>query len=431
MANLKLNLVIDNKTAKHIADNFDLSAYNDSKYTLFPGFFDVHVHLREPGFSYKETILTGTNACARGGYTAVCSMPNLNPVPDCAKNLKVQTDIIKKDAVISVYPYGAITVGEKGETLSDLENMTDAIAFSDDGKGVQSDELMLKAMLKAKSLGKMIVAHCEVNELLKGGYIHDGEYAKLHGHKGICSQSEYQQIARDIELVKKTGVKYHVCHISTKESVDIIRKAKAQGVDITCETAPHYLVLTDMDVKEDGKFKMNPPLRSNEDRLALIEGIKDGTIDMIATDHAPHSFEEKSRGLEKSAFGITGIEIAFPIMYTYLVKTGIITLQKLIDLLVYNPRKRFGIELKNEFSIWELDKEFTVDTNEFLSKGKSTPFENVKLFGVNHLTVKDLKPIYQKENKTVKFVDKITNKPIADNEKEKVNKEKNKELIRI
>ena len=395
MNNSKLNFVMDKDTATRIAENFDFSKYFNGGFTVFPGFLDVHVHLREPGFSYKETILSGTKACARGGYTAVFSMPNLNPVPDCYNNLKVQTDIIKNSAVINVYPYGSITVGQKGEELAGLDSMVDAIAFSDDGKGVQNDNMMLNAMQKAKSLNKLIVAHCEVNELLKGGYIHDGEYAKLHNHKGICSESEYLQIARDIELVKKTGVSYHVCHISTKESVDIIRKAKLEGVDITCETAPHYLVLTDADLQEDGKFKMNPPLRAEEDRLALIEGIKDGTIDMIATDHAPHSYEEKSKGLEKSAFGIVGIETAFPVLYTHLVKTGVITLEKLVDLLVYNPRKRFNIPLGNEFSVWKLDEEFTVNPSEFLSMGKATPFENAKLCGVNYLTVINGKKVYE------------------------------------
>lgn len=395
MNNAKLKFYTNLVTATTLAEDFNLSLSSTGNYVVLPGFLDVHVHLREPGFSYKETMLSGTKACARGGYTSVCSMPNLNPVPDSVENLKVQTDIIKNSAVINVYPYGAITVGEKGETLADLDGMKDAIAFSDDGRGVQSNEMMLSAMKKAKSLNKMIVAHCEVNELLKGGYIHDGNYAKTHGHKGICSESEYLQIARDIELVKQTGVSYHVCHISTKESVDIIRKAKSEGVDITCETAPHYLVLTDKNLEEDGKFKMNPPLRSEEDRLALIEGIKDGTIDMIATDHAPHSFEEKSKGLEKSAFGVVGIETAFSVCYTYLVKTGIISLEKLIELLSTNPRKRFGL-YDTGFSVWNLDEKFIVDTKEFLSLGKATPFENYELNAVNYLTVLNGKIIYKK-----------------------------------
>lgn len=363
---------------------------------VFPAFCDVHVHLREPGFSYKETIKSGTMACARGGYTDVCSMPNLNPVPDSAEHLKAQLDIIETDAVINVHPYASITVGQKGEQLSDFENLQHAFAFSDDGRGVQNEDTMRSAMIKAKELGKIIVAHCEDNSLLFGGYIHDGEYAKAHGHKGICSESEWRPIERDLKLAKETGCKYHVCHISCKESVELIRKAKADGVDVTCETAPHYLVLTDMDIKEEGRFKMNPPLRSEDDRLALIEGIKDGTIDMIATDHAPHSNEEKSKGLEKSAFGIVGIETAFPVMYTYLVKKGIITLEKLIEIMAINPRERFGIS-QSGYTVWDLDEKFTVDTNEFLSQGKATPFENYELYGENQLTVQNDKVKYIKE----------------------------------
>jgi dihydroorotase len=355
---------------------------------IFPGFADVHVHLREPGFSYKETIKSGTLASAHGGYTAVCSMPNLNPVPDSVENLRMQLDIIEKDACIHVYPYGSITVGQMGEKLSDMDGMAkDIIAFSDDGRGVQSDEMMEEAMLKAKSLGKMIVAHCEVNDLLKGGYIHDGEYAKANGHRGICSESEWKQIERDLKLVEKTGCSYHVCHISTKESVEIIRQAKARGIDVTCETGPHYLILDDSDLQEHGRFKMNPPLRSKEDRLALIEGIKDGTIDMIATDHAPHSAEEKGRGLEKSMMGVVGIETAFPLMYTHFVETGIITLEKLIELMSINPRKRFGIGggtdegQSADFTVIDLDAEYEINPEEFYSMGKATPFEGFKVKG--------------------------------------------------
>ncbi|MBE6786874.1 MAG: dihydroorotase [Ruminococcaceae bacterium] len=363
---------------------------------VFPAFCDVHVHLREPGFSYKETIKSGTLACARGGYTDVCAMPNLNPVPDSAEHLKTQLDIIKKDAVINVHPYASITIGQQGEKLSDFDNLKHAFAFSDDGRGVQSEELMRSAMIKAKELGKVIVAHCEDNSLLFGGYIHDGEYAKLHSHKGICSESEWKPIERDIKLAKETGCKYHVCHISCKESVDLIRKAKADGVDITCETAPHYLVLTDNDLKEEGRFKMNPPLRSEADRLALIEGIKDGTIDMIATDHAPHSAEEKSKGLQKSAFGIVGIETAFPVMYTFLVKKGIITLEKLIEIMAINPRNRFGLK-QSGYTVWDLDKKFTVKSKDFLSLGKATPFENFELYGECKLTVQQNNIKYIKE----------------------------------
>ena len=380
-------LAVDNGiVVSRDAEMADIIDFNNCY--ILPGFADVHVHLREPGFSYKETIKTGTFASAHGGYTAVCSMPNLNPVPDSMEHLKVQLDIIEKDACIDVYPYGSITVGQMGDGLSDMEGMNDkVIAFSDDGRGVQSDEMMKMAMLKAKSLGKMIVAHCEVNELLNGGYIHDGEYAKIHGHRGICSESEWRQIARDIELVKETGCSYHVCHISTKESVDIIRKAKAEGVDITCETGPHYPILNDMRIKEEGRFKMNPPLRSEKDRLALIEGIKDGTIDMIATDHAPHSAEEKGKGLEKSAMGVVGIETAFPLLYTHLVLPGIITLEKLVELMSINPKKRFGIKggtnegQQADFCVVDLGSEYVINPEEFYSMGKATPFEGYKVKG--------------------------------------------------
>ena len=368
-----------------------------SKYAVFPGFCDVHVHFREPGFSYKETIESGSKASARGGYTAVCTMPNLNPVPDSVEHLDQQRKMIAEQAVIRVYPYGSISVGEKGEVLADLEGMApNCIAFSDDGKGVQSDDMMREAMLRAKALGKMIVAHCEVNELLKGGYIHDGEYAAAHGHKGICSASEYEQIARDLRLVEEIGCAYHVCHISTKESVELIRQAKARGLDVTCETGPHYLTMDDRDLQEDGRFKMNPPIRSREDKEALVAGIVDGTIDMIATDHAPHSAEEKSKGLAGSAFGVVGIETAFPVLYTHLVEKGIISLEKLIELLSTNPRKRFCLPADNDFTLWDLSKEFTVDPAEFISKGKATPFEGWKLKGECLLTVCDGKVVYKK-----------------------------------
>ena len=370
--------------------------FNSSKYHIFPGFCDVHVHFREPGFSYKETIVSGSLAAARGGYTAVCTMPNLNPVPDSVIHLSEQLRLIEDGACIHVYPYGAITVGEKGEVLADLEGMApNVIGFSDDGRGVQSDEMMLEAMVKAKALGKMIVAHCEVNSLLRGGYIHDGAYAKAHGHRGICSESEWGQIARDLELVRKTGCAYHVCHISAKESVELIRKAKAEGLNVTCETGPHYLVMDDSDLQEDGRFKMNPPLRSKEDREALVAGLLDGTIDMIATDHAPHSAEEKGKGLEKSAFGIVGIETAFQILYTYLVEPGILSLDKLMELLVTNPRNRFGIPLGCDFSVWDLDAESAVDPADFLSMGKATPFTGWKVKGKCVATICDGKIVYR------------------------------------
>ena len=368
---------------------------NSSEFTVFPGFCDVHVHFREPGFSYKETVRTGSAAAARGGYTDVCTMPNLSPVPDSLEHLKAQLDIIGRDAVIGVHPYASITKSQMGRELSDMADLAPlAVAFSDDGRGVQDESVMKEAMLRAKEEGKLIVAHCEVNDLLFKGYIHDGEYAKAHGHRGICSESEWRQIERDIRLADEVGCSYHVCHISTKESVSLIRDAKISGVDITCETTPHYLVMDEGDLEEHGCFKMNPPLRSRADREALVEGITDGTIDMIATDHAPHSAEEKSRGLEKSAFGIVGLETALPVMYTYLVKTGIISLQQLAVLLSDNPRRRFKINADGDFSVWKLDEQFTVDPSEFLSMGRATPFEGKKLFGRCYLTVRGTKAVY-------------------------------------
>ncbi len=373
----------------------DLCAFNSSEYAVIPGFCDVHVHFREPGFSYKETILSGSLAAARGGYTAVCTMPNLNPVPDSKANLKQQLDLIRQDGMIRIYPYGAITVGQKGEQLADLAGMAhQSIAFSDDGRGVQSADLMREAMRKAKQLKKIIVAHCEDNSLLNGGYIHDGQYAKENHHRGICSESEWGPIARDLSLVKETGCAYHVCHISTKESVDLIRQAKKEGLNVTCETAPHYLILDDSALQEDGRFKMNPPLRSAEDREALIAGIQDGTIDMIATDHAPHSEEEKSKGLDGSAFGIVGIETAFPLLYTYLVKEDIISMERLMELLVTNPRKRFGIPMGCDFSIWDLRQSYYIDPAEFQSQGKSTPFTGWKVWGKCLATVCDSKLVW-------------------------------------
>ncbi len=385
----KKNLIFDTLKLNGEADCCTADTFSfDDNIVLFPGFADVHVHLREPGFSYKETIKSGTMAAAHGGYTAVCSMPNLNPVPDTKENLAVQLDKINSDAVISVYPYASITKGQLGEELSEMEELAEnAIGFSDDGRGVQSPEMMEKAMIKAKELGKIIVAHCEDNSLLHGGYIHDGEYAAKHSHKGICSESEWKPIERDIELMRKTGCAYHVCHISTKESVELIRNAKAEGLDITCETAPHYLLMNDSMLQEDGRFKMNPPIRSEEDRQALIAGITDGTIDMIATDHAPHSAEEKAKGLSGSNMGVVGIETAFPVLYTYLVKENVITLEKLIDLMHTNPCNRFGIPAENSFCVWKLDEKYKINPEDFLSMGKSTPFEGLEVFGKCILTV--------------------------------------------
>ena len=381
---------------KVISSDLAKAFFHSPKYVAFPGFCDVHVHFREPGFSYKETIKSGSKAAARGGYTAVCTMPNLKPVPDSIENIRIQSDIIEQDAVINVYPYASITKMEMGIDLVDMEALAPfAVAFSDDGRGVQDEEMMRRAMIEAKKQGKIIAAHCEVNDLLYGGYIHDGEYAKAHGHKGICSESEYAQIARDLRLAEETGCAYHVCHISTKESVALIREAKSRGVDVTCETGPHYLILDDSNLKEEGRFKMNPPLRSAEDRRALIEGIKDGTIDMIATDHAPHSAEEKSRGLAGSPFGIVGLETSFALMYTHFVKTGELSIEKLIDLMAIAPRRRFGIPLGEDYTVWSLDDEITVDTRDFLSMGKATPFEGDTLFGKCMLTVANGREVYR------------------------------------
>lgn len=384
---------------KFLADG-GLSPVISKKYIIVPGLCDVHVHFREPGFSYKETIASGSAAAAHGGYTAVCTMPNLSPVPDCAEHLKAQLDVIDKSAVIEVIPYGAITVGEKGKKLADMEAMSDKVcAFSDDGKGVQNDEMMREAMTAAKRLGKIIAAHCEDNSLLFGGYIHDGEYARMHGHRGISSASEYKQIERDLRLAEETGCAYHVCHISTKESVELIRQAKARGVDVTCETAPHYLVLCDEDMQEDGRFKMNPPLRSREDKKALIEGIKDGTIDMIATDHAPHSAKEKGRGLEKSLMGVVGLETAFPVLYTELVKKNIITLDRLVELMSFKPKERFGIDTENDFAVFDISEAYKIDPENFLSMGRATPFAGREVFGRCLLTVHNGKVVYKAEDR--------------------------------
>lgn len=394
----KNNIEIQNEKITKISLDNDENSFDkvfDLKgMYIFPGLIDVHTHLREPGFEYKETIETGSMAGAKGGYTSIAAMPNLNPTPDCMENLQIELDAIKRDAKINVYPYGTITKGEKGEELADLEDMAEyVIGFSDDGHGVQSADMMRKAMEISKRLGKKIVAHCEDNSLLKGGYIHDGEYARIHNHKGICSESEWEPIKRDIELSKETGCEYHVCHISTKESVEIIRQAKKQGIPVTCETGPHYLTMNDMQIQEHGRFKMNPPIRSEEDRLALVDGIKDGTIDMIITDHAPHSEEEKSRGLAGSAMGVVGLEVAFPVLYTNLVKTGVISLEKLIDLMNTNPRKIFGIGTeikvgeKADLTVYDLEENYNIDSNKFVSKGKATPFDGNNVYGKCKMTI--------------------------------------------
>ena len=370
-ANIKLKNDYDSELKKNVI--------------IIPTFADVHVHLREPGFFYKETIRTGTMAAARSGYGLLMSMPNLQPVPDCLANLEQELKIIKKEACIDVIPYGSITKGEKGQELSDMEEMAPFVAgYSDDGVGLNSPELMESAMKIAKKTGKLIAVHCEDMELRAGGYIHAGRYAAQHGHKGICSESEYKPIERDLKLAAKTGCKYHVCHVSAKESVQLIREAKKAGIDVTCETAPHYLTLTDDMLKEDGRFKMNPPIRSKQDREALIEGILDGTIDMIATDHAPHSAEEKAKGLEGSAMGITGLETSFPVIYTELIKTGILSLEKVLELMCYNPRKRFGLampDMDTDYAVWDLETEYSIDSESFISMGKATPFDGWKVYG--------------------------------------------------
>ncbi|MBR2964930.1 MAG: dihydroorotase [Clostridia bacterium] len=396
----KQDVVFDGVSLSAFTGN--LSSFSSSRIfdniAVFPGFCDVHVHFREPGFSYKETIESGSSAAAHGGYTAVLTMPNLKPAPDSREGLDAQLSAIRRGAEIAVIPYGTITKGSFGCELSDMEEIApDVAAFSDDGRGVQSDDMMRSAMLRAKALGKMIVAHCEDNSLLRGGYIHDGKYAKEHGHRGICSESEWGQIARDIELLRDTGAAYHVCHISTKESVELIRRAKAEGLDITCETAPHYLTLDDSVLEEDGRFKMNPPLRDASDREALVSGLLDGTIDMIATDHAPHIFEEKARGLEGSLMGVVGIETAFPVIYTELVKKGVITLEDAVRLLSENPRKRFGIESDVGFTVFDLGCEYKIDPERFLSKGRSTPYKGARVFGKCLATVYLGKAVYLDE----------------------------------
>lgn len=368
-------------------------------FTLLPGFADVHVHLREPGFSYKETIFTGTMAAARGGFTAVCAMPNLRPAPDTPENLKFETERIERDAQIAVYPYGTITEGENGLHLSDMEGLSPGvIAFSDDGHGVEDPALMEKAMKKAKNLGKIIAAHCEEKALAAGGYIHAGKYASQYGHKGISGESEWRQVERDLGLAAKTGCAYHVCHVSTEESVALIRNAKKAGIDVTCETAPHYMILDETALKEEGKYKVNPPLRGEKDRAAVVQGVLDGTIDMVATDHAPHAIYEKNKGLKDSAFGFSGLETAFALLYTHFVKTGVFSLEILMERMAYAPRKRFGLALcPGDVTVFDLNAPYPIDPGEFLSKGKATPFEGQIVFGRCEATFYGGKPVWQSE----------------------------------
>lgn len=397
----KVHIYADETLQRYVENAFShdpsLHVYNDPSLTILPGFCDVHVHFREPGFSYKETIRTGSLAAAHGGYTAVCTMPNLNPVPDSLEHLQEEMKCIAKDAVIDVYPYGALTRGEKGEAMADLGEMAPyVIAFSDDGHGVQSEEMMRSVMKKAASLHKIVAAHCEVNALLGGSCIHDGAYARAHGMKGISSASEYEEVRRNIRLAEETGCSLHICHVSTKESVQLVREAKRKGIDVTCETAPHYLIFTENDLQDEGRWKMNPPLRTEEDRKALIQGIQDGTIDCIATDHAPHSTEEKSRGLKGSAMGVAGLETAFPILYTYLVKKNIISLRRLMELMAYHPRSRFHIPMEG-FAVFNLNETVQIHSEDFLSKGRATPFENMSVNGVCETVYTKGKIVWQKK----------------------------------
>ena len=403
----KLDVVVADGKIALVAENVEVHpddmVVDCSGKIVCSGLVDLHVHLREPGLSAKETIATGTAAAAHGGFTTVCSMPNLSPAPDNMEHLQQQLDIIERDAVVKVLPYATITERRMGDELVDFAALRPYVAgFSDDGSGVQSEQVMKAAMKAAADNDCIIAAHCEVNDLLRGGYIHDGEYARLNGHRGICSESEWAQIERDIALAAEAGCRYHVCHISTKESVALIRDAKKRGVKITCETGPHYLTMCDMDLKEEGRFKMNPPIRSAADRDALVEGLKDGTIDVVATDHAPHTAEEKSRGLERSAMGVVGLETSFAVVYTKLVLEGVITLEKAIDVLAEAPRRIFGLGgglcegEAADIAVFDLEKKWTVEPQKFLSKGKSTPFEGWQLQGECCLTMVDGKIVYER-----------------------------------
>ncbi len=377
---------------------------------VLPGLVDVHVHLREPGFTAKETVATGTAAAARGGYTTVCAMPNLNPAPDSPEHLEKELEAIRRDARVRVVPYGCITRGQKGRgERVDFDVLApDVVGFSDDGRGVQEEALMREAMLRVKGTGRRIVAHCEAEELLRGGYIHDGDYCRAHGHRGISSESEWRQVERDLKLVRETGCPYHVCHVSTRESVELIRAAKAEGLPVSCETAPHYLLLTDADLKEEGRFKMNPPIRSAADRLELLNGLADGTIEAIATDHAPHTAEEKSRGLAGSAMGIVGLECAFPLLYTYLVRRGVISLERLVELMSDNPRRLFGfapglaVGEPADVTVFDPERICEIDPETFLSKGRATPFVGWRVTGCTLLTLVGGRAAYQDEKLKLK-----------------------------
>ena len=385
----------------------DVAVFDFHGAYALPGLVDPHVHLREPGYEYKETIRTGTLAAARGGYTGVCSMPNLKPVPDSLEALKVQLDIIRRDAAVAVRPYGSITRGEGGAELSDMADMAPYVAgFSDDGRGVQSEEMMRSAMVLARELGKPIVAHAEDESLLKKGWaVHDGSYAKAHGLVGNAPESEWRQVERDLELVRETGCAYHVCHVSTKETVGLVRLAKFEGLDVTCETGPHYLTLTEDDLQDQGRFRMNPPIRSAQDREALIEGLCDGTVDMIATDHAPHSEKEKAGGLNGSLNGIVGLECAFPVLYTKLVRGNITSLERLIEMMSAAPARRFGLPggaiepgERANIAIFDLERRTTVDSAGFLSMGRSTPFDGWSVYGRCLMTVADGRIVWRDDD---------------------------------
>lgn len=388
-------------------ENTEAQVYDLAGKLVSPGLIDVHVHLREPGYERKETIETGTKAAARGGYTTIAAMANTIPVPDSMESVTYIEGLLQQSAQVRVFPYAAITLGERGQEIVDVEALseTSILGFSDDGRGIQEAGVMYQAMQRAKAVNKPIVAHCEDDSLLFGGYLHDGEYAKANGHRGILSVSESAQIARDIMLAQATGVHYHICHISTKESVELVRFAKAQGINVTAEVSPHHLILCDTDiVNDDPNFKMNPPLRADADRIACVQGLLDGTIDVIATDHAPHHEDEKAWGIETAPFGIVGLETAFPLMYTKFVKTGKMTLKQLIDCMSTKPANIFNLPYGTlevgaaaDITIIDLDKEMEIDSSQFLSKGKNTPFNGYNVTGWPVMTLVGGRVAYKDE----------------------------------
>ena len=401
---------IEDGRIKAIGTGFSEAEFDevfDAKGQLItPGLVDVHVHLREPGFTYKETIEAGTRSAARGGFTTVCAMPNLNPVPDTAEKLRQVYDIIRKDAVVKVLQYAPITENLRSEKLVDQEALVEegAFAFTNDGVGVQTAGTMYLAMKEAAKNNKALVAHTEDESLLFGGVMHAGKKAEELGLPGILSVTESSQIARDLLLAEATGVHYHVCHVSTKESVRVIRDAKKTGIQVTAEVSPHHLILIDEDIPEDfGFWKMNPPLRGREDREALIEGLLDGTIDCIATDHAPHGLEEKSQSFMKSPFGIVGSETAFQLIYTHFVETGRFTLEQVINWLAVKPAEIFGLNAGTltvgapaDVAVFDITQTCTIDKEDFLSKGENTPFIGWKVKGETQMTFVNGKLVWQK-----------------------------------